>query len=84
VLVTPAPYDPAIADLVKKAYRTLEDVMDKSAFSAPRVTAAKFLIEHAASGATGIKAQRQEVAKAVGIGRLATPPAPPKLVIDND
>jgi len=82
VVVKPAPHDPTIEELVKKAYRTLQDVMDNSPFHAPRVTASKFIIEHAASGSAGIKAQRQEAAKAVGRGRFATPAAP-RLVIDN-
>ncbi|HVI30453.1 hypothetical protein [Hansschlegelia sp.] len=76
----------AAADLVEKAYATLEDVMDNSPYPAPRVSAARAVIdlarEEAAekAGAGGKKALRQANAeKAAGSGRFAVP-EPPRLM----
>ena len=75
------------SDLVEKAYATLEDVMDNSPFPAPRVSAAKAVIElakeEAAPAAAGKKAQRQANAeRATSGGRFAVR-QPPKMVVDN-
>lgn len=79
--------------LLAKAYATLEDVMDNSPFPAPRVTAARAVIDLAmaetapasskAAGVLGKKEAAKAAAKSMAAGRFATPPAPPKLVVDN-
>ena len=78
----PAPK--SASDLVDEAYATLRDVMANSPFPAPRVTAARAVInfareENLAKGpGVGKKAQRQAGAeKAASEGRFAVPQPPP-------
>lgn len=73
------------ADLLGEAYSTLRDVMANSPFPAPRVTAARAIIEFAREEAmgnvAGKKAQRQAGAeKAASQGRFAVP-QPPRSVM---
>lgn len=73
------------ADLLSEAYATLRDVMATSPFPAPRVTAARAVIEfareEAMGNASGKKAQRQAGAeKAASQGRFAVP-QPPRSVM---
>ncbi|WP_156465594.1 hypothetical protein [Methylobacterium sp. Leaf106] len=75
------------ADLVAKAYATLQDVMDNSPFPAPRVTAARAILDIARdekaekAGTGGKKAERQAAAEKVG-GKFSAPSAP-RLIVDN-
>lgn len=79
--------DADLDDLVKTAYQTLKSIMDNTALeTAPRVSAARAVIAEAArragDGKGGKKGERAEAAKALSVGRFATP-APPRLVVDN-
>lgn len=85
--------DRSASDLLAKAFATLEDVMDNSPFPAPRVTAARAIIDLAkdeeaersgkASGTGGKKDQRAAaVDRVASSGRFAAPSAP-KLVVSN-
>lgn len=79
--------DTGLDDLVKTAYQTLKSIMDNTALeTAPRVSAARAVIAEAArragDGKGGKKGERAEAAKALSVGRFATP-APPRLVVDN-
>jgi hypothetical protein len=76
------------ADLVPEAYRTLKDIMETSPFPAPRVSAAKAIIELAraaeaevreAAGLSSKKAQAQAAAEArvSAGGKFSAPPPPP-------
>ncbi|KQT13982.1 hypothetical protein ASG40_19325 [Methylobacterium sp. Leaf399] len=77
------------ADLVAKAYATLEDVMDNSPFPAPRVTAARAVLDLAReesdkSNLNGKKAVRQAAADqaTAGGGKFAQRSGP-RLVASN-
>jgi hypothetical protein len=78
---------PELEDLIKTAYRTLDEVM-RSRFieAAPKISAARAVMAEAArragGGRSGKKGQQAEAAKAVGSGRFATPSAP-RLAVDN-
>lgn len=79
------------ADLVAKAYATLEDVMDNSPFPAPRVTAARAVLDLAReeeeaqkASASGKKAQRQAAAdQATASGGKFAQRSGPRLVASN-
>jgi len=79
---------PELDDLVKSAYQALDRVL-KSTFAEPsaKVSAARAVMAEAArragGGKVGKKGERAEAAKASGVGRFA-PPAPPRLVVDNE
>lgn len=85
-----SPTDLTAAALVAKAYATLEDVMDNSPFPAPRVTAARAVLdlaraeEEAKAGALGKKAARQAAADeaTTGGGKFAQRTGP-RLVASN-
>lgn len=66
------------------AFKTLDDVMINSQFDAPRVTAARAIIElakeeqaRAASAGLGKKEQAKMKAKELAVGKFAAPPPPP-------
>lgn len=77
------------ADLVAKAYATLEDVMDNSPFPAPRVTAARAVLDLARAEAedakpNGKKAVRQAAAdQATASGGKFAQRSGPRLVASN-
>ena len=77
------------SSLVSVAYATLLDVMDNSPFSAPRVTAARAIIDLAkaekmavSGGGVGKKEQQQATASKMATGKFATPGGP-RLVVNN-
>lgn len=77
------PTDASAADLLKKAYRTLDVVMDCLEFPNARVAAAKAIIANVAISReettqviSGKRDAQAEAAKSTGVGRFATPPAP--------
>lgn len=83
------------ADLLGVAYETLLDVMSHSPFPAPRVSAAKTIVEWAkeqqaaaaeAAGMTGKKAQATATAhaKIATGGKFSAPPPPPGAVRGPD
>ena len=79
---------PELDELVKTAYQALDSVLKNTlAEPAAKVSAARAVMAEAArragGGKTGKKGERAEAARASGVGRFA-PPAPPRLVVDNE
>lgn len=94
-LVEPAPIQDdgalSVTELARRhvglALQTLVNVSGQGASEAARVAAAKVILEHASgkSGGEqplGKKQEREQRAKQIATGRLATP-QPPKLVVNN-